>query len=123
MKMEGSTFLKLFGLTMFVALLPNIALATTGGGGGTMPWVAPLAALQGAMTGPTAGAIALVAIAVAGAMLIFGGEINAFARTAIYIVLVLGLLVTANTFLSGLGYTGATIPADAASVCFASIQK
>ncbi|MCL4153882.1 UNVERIFIED_CONTAM: hypothetical protein GTU68_021351 [Idotea baltica] len=70
------------------------------------------------MTGPTALAIGLIAIAVAGAMLIFGGEINAFARTAIYIVLVLGLLITANAFLTGLAFTGATVPQDL--VCYAN---
>jgi len=60
--------------------------------------------------------VALIAIAVAGAMLIFGGEINNFARMGVYIVLVLGLLVMANNFLSALYTTGATIPEQVAYV-------
>jgi len=41
----------------------------------------------------------------AGAALIFGGDMTGFMRTAVYIVLVLGLIISANTLLESLGYT------------------
>lgn len=100
--------------TAFFALVPQRVLAATGGG--SLPWETPLATVQASLTGPVAVSVALIAIAVAGAMLIFGGEINNFARMGVYIVLVLGLLVMANNFLSALYTTGATIPEQVAYV-------
>ena len=43
-------------------------------------------------------------------MLIFGGEINEFARRVIMMVLVVALLVQANTILTNLFSTGAVLP-------------
>jgi type IV secretion system protein VirB2 len=57
--------------------------ALAGGGGGGLPWEGPLQQIQQSITGPVAGAIALAAVAIAGAMLIFGGELNDFARRLI----------------------------------------
>jgi type IV secretion system protein VirB2 len=98
----------LLSISFALTSLPQLALAAAGGGG--LPWEGPLALIQTSLTGPVAVSIALIAIAVAGAMLIFGGEINNFARMAVYITLVLGLLVMANNMLSGLYATGALIP-------------
>lgn len=103
----------LFFVTLVLANLPQIALAAGGAGG--LPWEAPLQTIQASLTGPVAVSIALIAIAVAGAMLIFGGEINNFARMGVYITLVLGLLVMANQMLAGLYTTGAMIPESLAS--------
>lgn len=94
-----------------LVVLPQIALATTSGG--ALPWEAPLTILSTSITGPVASSIALIAIAVAGAVLIWGGEINRFASMAVYIVLVLGLLVMARNVLSGLGFTTTVIPETA----------
>ncbi len=91
-----------------VVAMPQIASAATGGG--ALPWETPLQTIQASLTGPVATSIALIAIAVAGAMLIFGGEINNFARMGVYITLVLGMLVMANNMLSSLYTTSATIP-------------
>ena len=90
--------------------MPQTVLAAAAGGGGGLPWEGPLTTIQTSLTGPVAVSIALIAIAVAGAMLIFGGEINNFARMGVYITLVLGLLVMANNMLSSLYSTGAAIP-------------
>ena len=54
------------------------AFASTSGG--NLPWEGPLQQIQQSITGPVAGFIALAAVAVAGGMLIFGGELNDFAR-------------------------------------------
>ncbi|AUX79177.1 TrbC/VirB2 family protein [Sinorhizobium fredii] len=83
------------------------ALASSGGGG--LPWEAPLEQIQESITGPVAGAIALAAMAIAGGMLIFGGELNDFARRLVYIVLVAGILLGATQIVGLFGATGASI--------------
>ena len=97
---------------IFLSLLMLISgnAMASAAGGGTMPWEGPLNTIQTSLTGPVAFAIALVAIAIGGAMLIFGGEINAFARTMIYIVLVAGMLVAGGNVLSGTYTSAATLP-------------
>jgi type IV secretion system protein VirB2 len=65
-----------------------------------LPWETPMTVLRTSLTGPIAFAIALIAIMVTGGMLIFGGEINEFAKRGAYVVLVLGLLVTAQNALA-----------------------
>lgn len=85
------SMLLLFGLL----LLPELSFASGSG----MPWEGPLAQLRASITGPVAFAIALIAIVVAGGMLIFGGELSEFARRAIMLVLVLGFLVAGAAFL------------------------
>lgn len=97
-----------------IATLPQMAMAAGGGGG--LPWEGPLTTLSNSLTGPVAISIALIAIAVAGGVLIWGGEINRFASMAVYIVLVLGLLVMANNVLQALYAPGMTIPADLANM-------
>jgi type IV secretion system protein VirB2 len=83
------------------------ALASSGGGG--LPWEAPLQQIQQSITGPVAGFIALAAVAVAGGMLIFGGELNDFARRLMYVVLVAGILLGATQIVALFGATGASI--------------
>ncbi|MDK1376412.1 MULTISPECIES: TrbC/VirB2 family protein [unclassified Sinorhizobium] len=83
------------------------ALASSGGGG--LPWEGPLQQIQQSITGPVAGAIALAAMAIAGGMLIFGGELNDFARRLVYVVLVAGILLGATQIVALFGATGASI--------------
>lgn len=73
--------------------LAEPALASSGGGG--LPWESPLQQIQQSITGPVAGFIALAAVAIAGAMLIFGGELNDFARRLCYVAIVGGVLLGA----------------------------
>ncbi|MDQ0323132.1 type IV secretion system protein VirB2 [Pararhizobium capsulatum DSM 1112] len=82
------------------------ALASSGGG---LPWEGPLQQIQESITGPVAGAIALAAVAIAGGMLIFGGELNDFARRLVYVVLVAGILLGATNIVGLFGATGASI--------------
>ena len=90
-------------------ILTSVApvLASTGGGG--LPWEGPLQQIQESINGPVAGAIALAAMAIAGGMLIFGGELNDFARRLVYIVLVAGILLGASQIVGLFGATGASI--------------
>ena len=96
----------LFNLLAYLSLL-FVASAVFGAQG--LPWEAPMTVLRTSLTGPIAFGIALIAIMVTGGMLIFGGEINEFAKRGAYVVLVLGLLVTAQNALAVLfpGVAGA----------------
>jgi type IV secretory pathway VirB2 component (pilin) len=71
----------------------------------------PLEQIQESITGPVAGCIALAAVAIAGGMLIFGGELNDFARRLVYVVLVAGILLGATQIVGLFGATGASIGA------------
>ncbi|EJT00816.1 TrbC/VirB2 family protein [Rhizobium sp. CCGE 510] len=99
-------------LTGAVALIGVIVLASpvlASSGGGGLPWESPLQQIQQSITGPVAGFIALAAVAIAGGMLIFGGELNDFARRLCYIALVGGVLLGATQIVGLFGATGATI--------------
>lgn len=85
------------------------ALPALASSGGSLPWEGPLEKIQESITGPVAGYIALAAVAIAGGMLIFGGELNDFARRLMYVVLVAGILLGATTIVGLFGATGASI--------------
>jgi type IV secretory pathway VirB2 component (pilin) len=91
---------------LIVALATTPALASSGGG---LPWEGPLQQIQESITGPVAGFIALAAVAVAGGMLIFGGELNDFARRLMYVVLVAGILLGATQIVGLFSASGASI--------------
>jgi type IV secretion system protein VirB2 len=99
-----------FGKTAFgglmLAAVASPAMASSGGG---LPWEGPLEQIQQSITGPVAGFIALAAVAVAGGMLIFGGELNDFARRLMYVVLVAGILLGATQIVDLFGASGASI--------------
>lgn len=96
---------------LFASTMPALA-----GSGGNLPWEGPLEQIQESITGPVAGYIALAAVAIAGGMLIFGGELNDFARRLMYIVLVAGILLGATQIVGLFGATGASIgPRNAAA--------
>lgn len=94
-----------------LALLLTIAIAepALASSGGSLPWEGPLQQIQQSITGPVAGFIALAAVAIAGGMLIFGGELNDFARRLMYVVLVAGILLGATQIVGLFGSTGASI--------------
>lgn len=91
---------------LVLLLIAAPAFASSGGG---LPWEGPLEQIQESITGPVAGFIALAAVAVAGGMLIFGGELNDFARRLMYVVLVAGILLGATQIVGLFGATGASI--------------
>ncbi|WP_122523109.1 TrbC/VirB2 family protein [Pannonibacter phragmitetus] len=102
---------KFLSLTLGFAAASVILIepALAGGGGGGLPWEGPLEQIQQSITGPVAGAIALAAVAIAGGMLIFGGELNDFARRLVFIVLVAGILLGGAQIISLFGAGGASI--------------
>ncbi|MFN7088945.1 MAG: TrbC/VirB2 family protein [Allorhizobium sp.] len=105
-----------FGLCAFA----HPVMASSGGG---LPWEAPLEQIQQSITGPVAGFIALAAVAVAGGMLIFGGELNDFARRLMYVVLVAGILLGASQIVSLFGATGATIASTVPEAVYGQTDK
>lgn len=62
----------------------------------------PLQTLQKSLSGPVALAIGIIAVCITGGMLIFGGEISDFGKRMAYVVLVLAILLTANSLVPAL---------------------
>ena len=95
---------KQFAIT--VTILATVLLLTTNDAfagttvGGSLPYETWLTSLRNSVTGPVASAISLVGIVVAGGVLIFGGDINGFFRTLIFIVLVMAFLVGAQNLMT-----------------------
>lgn len=80
--------------------------------GGALPYESWLRTLQQSLTGPVAFSVSLIGIVSCGATLILaGGEINKFMRSLIYIVLVMTLLVGANSLMTRF-FNGAVIAAN-----------
>jgi type IV secretory pathway VirB2 component (pilin) len=84
---------------------PALASST----GGSLPWDAPLQTLAADLTGPVATSISLIALFVAGAILVFGEDLSHFARRALVMVIAIAFLVLGAKFLSALSLTGATV--------------
>jgi type IV secretion system protein VirB2 len=95
----------LFALASLVFSLPTFAAS----GGQALPWEAPLTRLQQSLSGPVAGAIAVIALVAIGVVLVFGGEWNEFARRSVYAVCAIAFIVSAGTLLAGLFQVGAAI--------------
>ncbi|UPG85910.1 TrbC/VirB2 family protein [Luteibacter aegosomatis] len=82
-------------------MFPSLALAEG------LPFQTNADLLEKAMSGPIATIISLVGIVGCGAMLIFGGELSGFARTMVFLVLVISVIVQAGAIVRVLqGETG-----------------
>jgi type IV secretion system protein VirB2 len=102
-------YLGLFAL-MFLAMALQPAMASEGTGG-SLPYESWLTNLRNSVTGPVAFALSMIGIVVAGGILIFGGELNAFFRTLIFLVLVMAMLVGAQNMMSTFFGRGAELAA------------
>lgn len=94
-------------LTLASAVLSLPASAAAGGA--ALPWEAPLTRLQQSLSGPVAGAIAIIALVAIGVTLVFGGEWNEFARRAVYAVCAIAFIISAAALLGGLFAVGAAV--------------
>ena len=92
---------------MIILAISPEAVATTATTGTAFD--GPLETLRGVFTGPIAYTAALLGIVVAGAMLVFGGEIGEFAKRLIMLVLVIAVVVLAATVLTDFFGTGAAV--------------
>ncbi|WP_291997296.1 conjugal transfer system pilin TrbC [Candidatus Accumulibacter sp. ACC012] len=109
-QLKNSTVVSL-GLLLLLAfflLTPQEAFASVGTGG-SLPYESWLTNLRNSVTGPVAFALSIIGIVVAGGVLIFGGDLNGFFRTLIFIVLVMALLVGAQNVMGTFFGRGAVI--------------
>lgn len=95
-------------LLVFIFLSPQHALASEGTGG-SLPYESWLTSLRNSVTGPVAFALSIIGIVIAGGMLIFGGDLNGFFRTLIFLTLVMAFLVGAQNMMSTFFGHGAEI--------------
>ena len=102
-------------LLLFLSL-PYQAHAAAGTGG-SLPYESWLENLRNSVTGPVAFALSIIGIGIAGGVLIFGGDLNGFFRTLIFIVLVMALLVGAQNVMSTFFGRGAEIAAAGDMLC------
>ena len=103
-------YLGMFALLAFFLLAPQHAFASEGTGG-SLPYEGWLTNLRNSVTGPVAFALSIIGIVIAGGVLIFGGDLNGFFRTLIFLVLVMALLVGAQNVMSTFFGRGAEIAA------------
>jgi len=110
--MPHETRIKLatLGLATIALALAEPALASSGGGG--LPWDVSAAADPAIdHRARRRRLLALAAVAIAGGMLIFGGELNDFARRLCFIALVGGILLGSTQIVALFGANGASIGA------------
>lgn len=105
----------LFHTAMAVLLVLILASPTSSfaavGTGGSLPYEPWLESLRNSVTGPVAFALSMTGIVISGGVLIFGGDLNAFFRTIVFVVLVMALLVGAQNMMTTLFGRGAEIAA------------
>jgi len=95
-------------LLAFILFAPQYAFASEGTGG-SLPYESWLTNLRNSVTGPVAFALSIIGIVIAGGILIFGGDLNGFFRTLIFLTLVMALLVGAQNMMSTFFGHGAEI--------------
>lgn len=106
-RLENLFFFFLVALLMF-CIMSEPAHATSWSGQ-DMPYEAGLQKLYKSVTGPVAFALSLIGIVAAGAALIFGGDMNGFLRSLVFLVLVIAIIVGASNFMKVFTGDGATI--------------
>jgi type IV secretory pathway VirB2 component (pilin) len=94
-------------LALFM-LAPHPALATPTTGG-SLPYESWLTSLRNSVTGPVAFTLSIIGIVIAGGVLIFGGDLNGFFRTLIFLVLVMALIVGAQNMMTSFFGSGTEI--------------
>lgn len=93
--------------------MPHLALASSAGTGGGLPYESFLTNVTKSVSGPLAYGIALLGVAGAGGTLIFGGDLNGFLRVIILLVCFAALLISAPALLTAISGAGAVVAAVA----------
>jgi type IV secretion system protein VirB2 len=101
----------MLGLVLMLLMLVSHPAAAAAAGGG-LPYESWLSKIQSSITGPVAFAFAIIGLVVAGATLIFGGELNGFIRSLIFVALVMGLIISAQNMMTFFGTGAALIGQD-----------
>ncbi len=85
------------------AVAVSLFLSCCGVAFAQLPWETPLQTLSTSLTGPVAKAIGVIALAVSGGMLAFGGELSDFTKRIMMVVLALSVMLMASQFMSMFG--------------------
>jgi type IV secretion system protein TrbC len=83
------------GATVFLSLVGMSAAYAQ-----QLPWETPIQKIQESLAGPVAKAIGIICLAVSGAMLAFGGELNDFTKRILMVVLALSVMLAAGSFIA-----------------------
>jgi type IV secretory pathway VirB2 component (pilin) len=103
----------LLAVILFFCAIHSAHASDAAAGAGTgLPWEGPLSKIRQSISGPVAFVISLLGLIACGATLIWGGEVSEFLRRIIYLVLVISLIVFANTILTGVLFSGAMVPSN-----------
>lgn len=103
------TLNRLFNVMLFVSLsLPGMSFASSSSG---MPWEGPLMKVVDSITGPVAFGISVLAIAVGGLSLAFGGQLDGFIQKLMILALVISVIVFAVNVLSAIFGVSSTLVA------------
>lgn len=103
------TFLVLLSVVALCCVAYTPDVFASAGQGGDLPYESWLEALRNSVTGPVAFAVGLIGICASGGALIFGGDMNGFMRSIIFLVLVMALIVGANGMMTTFFGKGAVI--------------
>jgi len=79
--------------------MPEQLYASVGTAGG-LPYEDWMTKLRNSVTGPVAFGLSTIGIVVAGATLIFGGDISGFFKTMVFLLLVMSLIIGAQNIVS-----------------------
>lgn len=94
-----SCFYLLSGILAAYCVAAGIASAASGGS--DLPFMGPLDKLKETLSGPYAFAVSIIGIIAAGVKLIMdGGEMGQFMKVLLGLVIVIGLVVGANAFMT-----------------------
>lgn len=107
---------KNFALVAFLLVICDPTFAASNASTTKLPFNDALTTIRDALTGPVAKTIAIVGIVASGAALIWGGEISGFLKSVIYLVLVVSLIICAESFLNLIGGSGASVAEVSSSV-------
>lgn len=102
--------LLVLGVALLLLVVAHPAFASNTSGGG-LPFDDWFTKIRQSVTGPFAFTASIVGLVGAGATLIFGGDMNGFLRTLIFIILVLCFLVAAQNTIAAITGQGAEITA------------
>ena len=97
--------------TLSLALIWLLTAAVAKAGTtGALPWEGPLRTIAQSLTGPVAFSVSIIGIFATGATLMWGGEMNEFARRAALMGLIVAVIVFAtNIMATAFGVTGAVV--------------
>lgn len=111
LKNDYFRFVLMVSAVLLLALIADPALASTAGpGGGTgLQWETPIQTIVRSISGPVAWGFLVLGLLAIAFKLVWGGDMDAFLRSAIYFVMVGSLIAFAVGIIGGVMFAGATI--------------